>query len=138
MRYVLVVLLLALVGMLGTTVPERPVVGPAVAVAHQDAPAVDDLVQATADATVVDAAGIGVVAAGGAHAGHGTETIGLLCLCALLVSGIVLAVRRPRAYWISGRVMYRKGIRGARPQMRAWAVGHALRGHPLLWGVSRT
>lgn len=139
-RCVLVVLLLALTALVSTTVPDLATAGPVIAMAeHQDAVS-DNLtgVATGAKATAWGPARGGVVAPGDVHVGHGAETIGLLCLCALLVTGIVLAVGRSWVRQVARRVIAWAGSRDGRSQERAWAVGHALRGDPLLWGISRT
>ena len=122
MRYALVVLLLALATLLGTVVPDLVAPGPAAPVTEHHATAVDD--------------GLGdrIITVVGDHPGHGAETIGLLCLCALLVTGIVLATRGASTCRVGPPVMAFGGDRpvGARTLVRA------LPRDPVLWGVSRT
>ncbi|PUB32096.1 hypothetical protein C8K30_101616 [Promicromonospora sp. AC04] len=119
MRYALVVLLLALGVLLGTTVPGHATDGPVASMTehHATAAADDRIIAAVTD-----------------HPGHGAEAIGLLCLCALLVTGIVLATRGAATYRVGPPAMALAGDRpaGARTLVRA------LPRDPVLWGVSRT
>jgi hypothetical protein len=116
-RYVLVVLLLMLAASLSTTTPD--VTAPpsiASAAAYHVTPVDDVLVEMAGD-----------------HPHHGAEAIGLLCLCALLVTGIILATRGP-ATRISPRATVVAGGHRLRETARVRTVSH----DPVLWGVSRT
>lgn len=117
-RRLLVVMLLVLAGSLGVTASESSAPGPLPSSEQHHVMAVDDM----------------VMAATGDHSGHGAEAIGLLCLCAMLVTGIILATHRSAIYRISPRPPVSPGLHRA----RATALVHAISHDPVLWGVSRT
>lgn len=125
LRYVLVVLLLALAGVLAVPGADPTASGTGAASAaaehHVTAPVADRIGAAT-----------------GRHADHGTphgaEALGLLCLCALLVTGIVLAGRGPATYRVALRAVTM--VRGRWMSTRTYP--HTARHDPVLLGISRT
>lgn len=125
LRYVLVVVLLALAGLLAVPGADATASGTtgttSAAEHHATAPAADRIVATT-----------------GLHTDHGTphgaEAFGLLCLCALLVTGIVLAGRGAATYRVALRAV--ATVRGRWPGTRTYP--HTARPDPVLLGISRT
>ena len=126
LRYVLVVVLLALAGLLAVPGADATASGTtgttsAAAEHHATAPAADRIVATT-----------------GLHTDHGTphgaEAFGLLCLCALLVTGIVLAGRGAATYRVARRAV--TTVRGRWMSTRTYP--HTARPDPVLLGISRT
>ncbi|MFE7509207.1 hypothetical protein [Promicromonospora sp. NPDC057488] len=124
LRYVLVVLLLALAGLLAV-----PGADPTAAAASGVVAAGQHVTDPVADR---------VVATAGQHTDHGTphgaEALGLLCLCALLVTGIVLAGRGVTTYRVALRAV--ATVRGRWLGTRSYP--HIAGPDPVFLGISRT
>ena len=120
LRYVLVVLLLALGGLLA--VPGAEPTAAAASAGHHVTALVADRIVSTA----------------GQHTDHGTphgaEALGLLCLCALLVTGIVPAGPGAATYRVALRAPVT--VRGRWPATRSYR--HTAGTDPVLLGISRT
>lgn len=115
-RWVLVVVLLALAALFGTTVVESASRAPAAASFHVGSP--------------VEADG----AAGEAQdEEEHCEVLGLLCLCALVVSGLLFS-RRGR--WLFSVRLERRVLRRVLARITRWTPG--VPDGPLAWGVCRT
>lgn len=124
LRYVLVVLLLALAGL-----PAVPGTDPAATGTTSAAAAGHHVTVPVADR---------IVATTGQQTDHGTphsaEALGLLCLCALLVTGIVLAGPGATTYRVALRAV--ATVRGRWPATRSYR--HTAGTDPVLLGISRT